>query len=148
MSNPSRRASARGRIRSMIVGNTATSLSPVLSPRGGAAPRRCRLHPATWSRALASYGQPGEPAISVFDAPADARGVDDPETVDLLQGGVQIGLDGEVGHDHQGNRAIRGYVVAGVVLDDAGNADPMIAQDLGQPGEHSGPVGDGEAQVI
>ena len=69
-------------------------------------------------------------------------------SVDHLEGRVKIGLDGQVGHDHQRHGALLGGVVAGVVLDHAGDADPLLAEDLGQPGQHAGPVGDREAEVI
>ena len=65
-----------------------------------------------------------------------------------VQSGVEIGLDGQVGHDHQWHGAMFGGVVAGVVLDHAGDADALLTQDLGQPGQHAGPVGDREVEVI
>ena len=74
--------------------------------------------------------------------------MNDLEAIDLAQGGVQIGLDGQVGHDHQRHGALLGGIVARVVLDHAGDADALLAQDLGQPGQHAGPVGDREAEVI
>ena len=39
-------------------------------------------------------------------------------------------------------------VVAGIVLDDAGDADSMLAQDRRQRGQHAGTVGDREPQVV
>ena len=65
-------------------------------------------------------------------------------SIDHVQGGVKIGLNGQMGHDHQRHRALLGCIVAGIVLDHAGDADPFFTQDLGQPGEHAGPVGDRE----
>ena len=53
-----------------------------------------------------------------------------------------------MGHDHQGYGALVGLVVAGVVLDEAGDADASFAQDLRQLGEHARPVGDGEPEII
>ena len=41
-----------------------------------------------------------------------------------------------------------GRVVARVVLDHAGDADPVLAEDLGERGEHARPVGDREPEVI
>ena len=69
-------------------------------------------------------------------------------SIDHLERGVKIGLNGQVGHDHQRHGAVVGGIVAGVVLDHAGDANPLVAQDLGQPGQHAGPVGDREVEVI
>ena len=41
-----------------------------------------------------------------------------------------------------------GVVIAWVVLDQAGDADPSLAEDLGQLGKHAGPVGDRESEII
>ena len=72
-----------------------------------------------------------KPAISIFDAQADARRMDHVQAVDLVQGGMEIGLDGEMGHDDQRDRALLGGVVAGIVLDDAGDADPLARRGSG-----------------
>ena len=68
--------------------------------------------------------------------------------IDHRQCRVQIGLDGQMGHDHQGHGALLGGVVAGIVLDHAGDADSLLTQNLRQPRQHARPVGDGEAEVI
>ena len=69
--------------------------------------------------------------ISVFDAQANAGGVNDVEPVDLLQSRVEIGLDGEVGHDDQRDGTLVGCIVAGVVLDEAGDTDTSFTENLG-----------------
>ncbi len=58
-----------------------------------------------------------------LDSQADAGSLDDVQPVDLGQGRGQVGLDGQVGHDDERHGAVVGGVVAGVVLDDAGDAD-------------------------
>ncbi len=70
------------------------------------------------------------------------------EAIDLGQSGVKIGLDGEMGHDDQRHGALVGRVVSRVVLDDAGDADALVAEDLGQLGQNAGAVGDCKALVI
>ena len=88
-------------------------------------------------------------AISVFDADADARCMHDFKPVDHRDlAARKIGLNGQVGHDHQGHGAMFGGVVAGIVLDDAGDADALFTQNLGESREDAGPVGDGEVEVV
>ena len=86
--------------------------------------------------------------MSIFDAQADAGGVDDVQPVYPIDGRLDIGLDGKVGHDDQRDRTLLGRIVAGIVLDHAGDADPLLAQDLGEPSQDAGPIGDREAEVI
>ena len=74
--------------------------------------------------------------------------MDDVEPVDHAQGRMEIGLDRQVGHDHQRHGAVFGSVVAGVVLDHAGDADAFLTQDLANLARTPGPVGDREMEVI
>ena len=74
--------------------------------------------------------------------------MDDVEPVDLIECRVKIGLDGKVGHDHQRHGALVRRIVAWVVLDQAGDADPSLAEDLRQLGQHARPVGDGKSEII
>ena len=74
--------------------------------------------------------------------------MDDVEAVDLVQCGVQIGLNGKMGHDDQRYGAFLGRVVSRIVLDQAGDADPALAQNLSQLPQHAGSVCDGKSQII
>ena len=64
--------------------------------------------------------------------------MDDLESIDHAQGGMEVGLHGQMGHDHQWHRAFFGCIVAGVVLDHTGDTNSLLAQNLGEPASTPG----------
>ena len=62
--------------------------------------------------------------------------------------GGEVGLGGGVGHHDEGDGGVGLVVLAGVVLDDAGDAHAVLAEDLGDHAEHAGAVGDPEPEVV
>ena len=65
---------------------------------------------------------------SFLDAKADTRGGDDVEPVDLRERGVHVRLNSQVRHDDERHGRLLWSVVAGVVLDHARDADPVVSE--------------------
>ena len=86
---------------------------------------------------------------SVFHPQANARRTDHVEPVDLAQGGVQLGLDGQVGHDHQRHRRLlSGASSPGSCWMTLAMLIPCSPRIRATCASTPGRVGDGEPQVV